>query len=56
VIADTNYCSNYIPRKSLIDLVDRSMIFEVMDQGSNYSAYAGSDIGCFFCDCEWAII
>jgi lipopolysaccharide transport system ATP-binding protein len=45
--------SIHVPNKQVLDYVHSACHFALVETGSEFAAYAGSDYGSFFVNCEW---
>lgn len=45
----------HVPNVEMLDITENSVSFEIIDEGSELSIYAGTDIGCVFANCSWNV-
>jgi lipopolysaccharide transport system ATP-binding protein len=45
----------HVPNLEMLDSLEDNINFEIIDEGSNFSIYAGTDIGCVFVNSNWEI-
>jgi lipopolysaccharide transport system ATP-binding protein len=46
----------HIPNLQVFDFIENICTFSIVDNGSEFSKYVGTDIGCVFSQSKWAII
>jgi lipopolysaccharide transport system ATP-binding protein len=46
----------HLPNVDLIDYQEECLSFEIMETGSDFHIYQGSDYGCVFAECKWNFI
>ena len=45
----------HIPNVNMIDYLENCLSFQIVETGSEFHIYQGTDYGCVFLDCEWSM-